>query len=235
MRAGLTHSPLGRLGRRPASVRVDGSPPSERPRGHRGLRGWAALVLAVAVIPTLYVSGRPTGGTTNGGGTTSVGPGGSLSYSYSLGPSLGFELGLTGLAIGLALASGILWRARRPRSVAGGSLLAAAAAVAAVLLTGAADRHAIPALATVNALAIGTARATVLARLGPPEAIAQTTMTGRGPPAVCVIYPIGQSGGPPTAGFAVPVPTGEADWVGPGTDRVVLCFRQSRLSLKAPA
>jgi hypothetical protein len=203
-------------------------------RRRRSARG--AVFVAVAVIPTLYVSSRPTGGTFDGSGTTSVGPGGSLSYSYSLGPSRGFELGLTGLAIALAIASGVLWRARRARSVAGGSLLAAAAAVAAVLLTGAADHHATPPLAAVNGLAIGTSRAAVVARLGAPEAVTQTTTTGPGRAPVCVIYAVGRDGGTtPPSGSAVPVAPGEADWIGPGTNHVLFCFTQSRLTLKAPA
>ncbi|HWH09523.1 MAG TPA: hypothetical protein VG165_00195 [Solirubrobacteraceae bacterium] len=232
MSTGGTHSRLGWLARRPDSGRGDGRPPSERTRGHRGLRGWAALVVAVGVIPTLYVSTRPTGGTIGGSGATGPGPG-SLTYSYTLGPSLAFEVGLTALAAALAVASGILWRARRPRSIVGGSLLAAGAAAAAVLLTGIADHHATPPLTAVNALALGTSHAGVLDRLGSPEADAQTTATGPGPTPVCVVYAIGQ--GATTTLSAVPIPPGEPDWIGPGTDHAVLCFTRGRLSLKAPA
>jgi hypothetical protein len=218
--------------------------PFERPPRRRGVRGVLAGLVALGAIPVAFLSHRPAGGS----GSESGG-GSGYGYRFTWGQARpGTALVLAAIALLLLGAAAVLWRAHSRRLIAAATVAALAAALASVAVVGAAvreagggaaaggagaaDREAVVSAAAVESVAVGTPRAAVVRRLGPPLTSTDARPTGPGTVLGCLVYTLDARSIPaPPATFDPRTGPGP---ITPGDMRALLCFAHDRFVLRLP-
>jgi hypothetical protein len=134
--------------------------PADRPRGRRGWRAPVACFAALAALAAIVDSDAVQSGSWQARGAT---------VDYTLDGPGWTGPAMIAAAIALALASALIWAARRARLLALGLALFAAALGAAVLAHVERDQAGRTTPAAVRAIALGTPRDDVTDALGAPH------------------------------------------------------------------